>query len=121
MLAFQDAEAGARALGVTLYAADVSGPNQLEHALAAVASERADALIVTADPTLLFNAGRVVELAAKYRLPAMYQAKEVVIAGGLMSYGPNLPDLFERGAVYVDKILKGTTRAHRGCSRVTEM
>ena len=95
-------------MGVTLYAADVSGPNQLEHALAAVASERADALIVTADPTLLFNAGRVVELAAKYRLPAMYQAKEVVIAGGLMSYGPNLPDLFERGAVYVDKILKGT-------------
>ena len=111
VLAFQDAEAGARALGVTLLAVDVSGPDQLESALAAVARDHADALIMTADPMLLLNARRVVEFAARNRLPTMYQAKEIVITGGLMSYGPSLPHLFRLGAAYVDRLLKGAKPA----------
>jgi len=54
---------------------------------------------------------RIVRLAASSRLPAMYQAREFVDAGGLMSYGANLPDLFRRTATYVDKILKGAKPA----------
>jgi len=61
---------------------------------------------------MLFGEYRqIVSLAASSRLPAMYQAREFVDAGGLMSYGPNLPDLFRRTATYVDKILKGAKPA----------
>ena len=71
-----------------------------------------EALIVLPSP--YFGAHRVplVELAAKYRLPAMYPERGFVDAGGLMSYGPNPPDLFRRAATYVDKILKGAKPAN---------
>ena len=69
----------------------------------------ADALTVLGDSILLFTErGRLVELVAKSRLPAVYNAREFVAAGGLMSYSVSFPDLFRRSAVYVDKILKGT-------------
>jgi len=55
----------------------------------------------------VLNRTRIVELAAKYRLPAMYIRSEFVEAGGLMSYGPDHTDLYRRAAIYVDKILKG--------------
>jgi putative ABC transport system substrate-binding protein len=65
---------------------------------------------VLRDSVLLFTErGRVVELVAKNRLPAVYNAREFVAAGGLMSYAVSFPDLFRRSAVYVDKILKGAT------------
>ena len=71
----------------------------------------ADALIVLPSPMLFAEHRRIVELAAKTRLPAMYQAREFVDAGGLMSYGANIADLNRRAARYVDKILKGTKPA----------
>ena len=74
--------------------------------------EGADALMVVADQALMDGLrGRLVDLAAKSRLPAMYDWKMYVEAGGLMVYGPSLPDLHRRAATYVDKILKGAKPA----------
>jgi putative tryptophan/tyrosine transport system substrate-binding protein len=69
--------------------------------------ERPDALSVTADPFHLSQIGWIVDFVAKNRLPAIYVVKENVVAGGLMSYGPSLPDLYRRAAGYVHKILQG--------------
>jgi putative tryptophan/tyrosine transport system substrate-binding protein len=75
------------------------------------AAGRARALYVALDPLFLEHRTRIVELAAKYRLPAMYDVKAFVAAGGLVSYGPDFVDLFSRGAYFVDKIVKGTKPA----------
>ncbi len=72
---------------------------------------RAGALIVLAQPTLGVLRERIVKLVAKNQLPAMYPNTEFVNAGGLMSYGTNIPDLHRRAAIYVDKILKGAKPA----------
>jgi putative ABC transport system substrate-binding protein len=71
----------------------------------------ADALYVVADPLVNTNRARIHTLAMGARLPAIYNAKEHVEAGGLMSYGPNFPDLYRRAADYVDKILRGAKPA----------
>ena len=70
--------------------------------------KRPDALIVTADPVQQLFVGRIIQFATGARLPTIFQIKENVIDGGLMSYGPSLPELFRRAAIYIDKILKGT-------------
>jgi len=76
-----------------------------------MAKERVGGLFVVADTMFNLHRARLVELAAKSRLPAAYGTRDAVESGGLMSYGPSLPDLFERGATYVDKILKGAKPA----------
>ena len=76
-----------------------------------MAKERVGGLLVVADTMFNLHRARLVELAAKSRLPAAYGTRDAVEAGGLMSYGPSLPDLFRRGATYVDKILKGAKPA----------
>ena len=73
--------------------------------------ERADAVILLPSPMLFAEHERIVELAARSRLPAMYAAREFVEDGGLMSYGASQLDLFRHGATYVDKILKGAKPA----------
>ncbi len=108
---FEHVRAGARALGLTLLSVQASGPDEFDGAFAAMMKQRPDALMVTADPAQQLFVGRIVRLAAAQRLPAMYQVKGNVIGGGLMSYGPSLPDLFRRTAGYVDKILKGAKPA----------
>ena len=85
----------------------VSGVRELEGAFATISRVRPDALILLADRFLLAERTRIVEFAAKRRLPTMYPYREMVKAGGLMSYSPSYPDLFRRAATYVDKILKG--------------
>ena len=98
----------AQALGLHLHIVEVRSADELDTAFAAMTHEGADALLVAAAPTLYGNLrGRIVDLAAKHQLPAMYQWKLYVDAGGLMSYGPSLPDMWRRAAIYVDKILKG--------------
>jgi putative ABC transport system substrate-binding protein len=97
----------ARALGIQLHRLDVREPEDYEGAFAAAISERAEAMVVLPCYFNAFNLQRVVDLAAKYRLPAIYTTREWVHAGGLISYGPSLPDLGRRAATYVDKILKG--------------
>lgn len=99
-------QAAAQALGVTLHAIEVEGPDGFDRAFAMVAKARVDALLVGQHPFFL-NASRIVDFAAKYRLPAMYPFKEVVEAGGLMAYETDQIHIFQRLGVFVDKIFKG--------------
>jgi len=85
----------------------VRGPDDFDSAFTAMTRERADALITLGDSLTVSYRIRLVDLAAKSRLPAVYDLREFVDAGGLMAYGPSLPELFRRAAAYVDKILKG--------------
>jgi putative ABC transport system substrate-binding protein len=101
-------EAAARSLGVRLQALKVERPDDFVTAFAEVQKNRAEALIVSSSGLFYLHRTRLVEFAAKHRLPTIYhQSGFVVGAGGLMSYGPDFHDLFRRSATYVDKILKG--------------
>jgi ABC-type uncharacterized transport system substrate-binding protein len=102
-----EAEMAARALGVQLHLLEVREPNELGSVFAAMTSARAEALLVLPDPMLSGQSGRIVELAAQSRLPAMYAELSWALAGGLMVYGVSLDDMNRRAATYVDKILKG--------------
>jgi putative ABC transport system substrate-binding protein len=103
----KDLPAAAQALGLTLQSIQVNDLADLDGAFATMTKERADALIVDASVFLATHHSRVVELAAKHRLPAMYSLRHYVDAGGLISYGVSIADLWRRAATYVDKILKG--------------
>ena len=107
----KETEVAARTVGVHLRLAAVKGPDELDWAFSTIAGERADALIVFPSPMLFTERRRVVDLAAKHRLPAVYPWIEAVTAGGLLAYGPNLADLNRRAASHVDKILKGAKPA----------
>ena len=106
-LTLREAEVAARALGVQVQLLEARGPDEIDSAFLAMTRERADGLLILGDAVFLLHRTRIVGLAAKSRLPAMYNFKEFVDAGGLMAYAANLADLFRRAAVYVDKILKG--------------
>ena len=101
----------AEKLGVRVQPQAVSDPDQFNGAFATIVAERAQALIVVVDPVTARYRERVVELAMKSRLPAMYGFREFVDAGGLIAYGVNVPHLCRRAAVYVDKIIKGAKPA----------
>ena len=79
----------------------------LEGAFRTAKAEQANAMYVLPSPTFARHRARLAELAVKHRLPGVYEDKQYVDAGGLMSYGPSFPDLFRRSASYVDRILKG--------------
>jgi putative ABC transport system substrate-binding protein len=102
------AEVAARALGVRLQFVEARGPDDFDRAFSEMTRARADALTVLQGPMFVNERRRLVDLAAKNRLPAVYPWRDGVDAGGLMSYGPNLADSFRRVATYVDRILKGT-------------
>jgi ABC-type uncharacterized transport system substrate-binding protein len=101
----------APALDVKLLFVEVRSSEQFDSAFAAMMQERPDGFYMTADPFHLSYIGWIIDFLAKNRLPAMYVVKENVVAGGLMSYGPSLPDLYRRAAGYVHKILQGTRPA----------
>ncbi len=103
----KEAEVAARALGVRLQFVEARGPEDFDRAFSEMTRKRADALTVLSCGMCVNERRRLVDLAAKNRLPALYQTRESVDAGGLMSYGPNLADSFRRAATYVDRILKG--------------
>jgi putative ABC transport system substrate-binding protein len=107
-----DLTVAAQTLGVHLHVVELGHEDELDSAFAALAQARAEALLVVEDALLLSRLrGRTVALAATHRLPAMYDRREIVEAGGLMSYGRNLPESHRRAAMYVDKILKGANPA----------
>ena len=110
-LRMRETEAAAPSLGIKLQPVDVREPNDFEHAFAALKKDRADALFPLRSPLISSQVKRIVELAAKNRVPGMYDASEFAEAGGLMSYGTMLDDLDRRAASYVDKILKGAKPA----------
>jgi putative tryptophan/tyrosine transport system substrate-binding protein len=100
-------EVTAGELKVQIQALEVRSANDLEKAISTISKGQAQTLMTVRDPAIYANQARILEFAAENRLPTMHMDKEPVEAGGLMSYGPNVPDLFRRAATYVDKILKG--------------
>jgi putative ABC transport system substrate-binding protein len=104
-------KAAAPTLGVKMHFVAVNSSDEFEGAFAAMMRERPDAFAMTADPFHLLHIVWITDFLAKNRLPGMYQVREQVVAGGLMSYGASVPDLFRRGASYVHKILQGTRPA----------
>jgi len=104
---FKETQALALALGLELQSLEVRGPEDFESAFKAAAESHAGALSVPSSAYFFSHRARIADLAVKSRLPAIYADRGYVEAGGLMSYGPSLVDLYRRAAVYVDKILKG--------------
>ena len=101
-------EVAARSLGVRLQALKVERPDDFGPAFAELQKSRPEALIVSSSALFFAQRGRLVEFAAKHRLPTIYHQSEFVVgSGGLMSYGPDFHDLFRRSATYVAKVLKG--------------
>jgi putative tryptophan/tyrosine transport system substrate-binding protein len=110
---FKEGEAAARALGVKLQLVEVTTPNpNLEGAFRVMAKDRVGALITGSGPlgSSLYRE-RILELVGKSRIPAIYPIEPWIDSGGLMYYGANIPDLYRRAAIYVDKILKGAKPA----------
>jgi putative ABC transport system substrate-binding protein len=104
---WREQEAAAQALGVQLDILEVPSPAEFPRAFQSAVEGRAEALHVSTTAMLSANLAPIVDFAAKRRLPAIAQSRAWAEAGLLMSYGPDLPDLFRRAATYVDKILKG--------------
>jgi ABC-type uncharacterized transport system substrate-binding protein len=107
----QEVQAAAQALKVQLHTVGVHDPQELEGAFVALVRERVHALTVPPDGMFLAHHARIIALAATHRIPTMYGVRELAEAGGLMAYGINLPEQYRRGAIYVDKILKGAKPA----------
>jgi putative ABC transport system substrate-binding protein len=116
----KEAEVAARALGMRLQFVEARGTADFDRAFSDMTTARAGALTVL--PSSMFNTERrrLADLAAKSRLPAVYQLREYVDAGGLMAYGANLADLNRRAAAYVDKILKGAKPADLPVEQATK-
>ena len=110
VLEMGEVQAAARTLGLEVATLEIRRAEDIAPAFEALKG-RAEALYVVADPLVTTNRIRINTLALAARLPTMYGIREYVEAGGLMSYGPNFPDLFRRAADYVDKILRGAKPA----------
>ena len=110
VLEMGEVQAAARTLGLEVATSEIRRAEDIAPAFEALKG-RAEALYVVADPLVNTNRIRINTLALGARLPTMYGFREYVEAGGLMSYGPNFPDLFRRAADYVDKILRGAKPA----------
>ena len=110
--AFKEMEATARALGLQLREVNVRKSEDLAGAFQIALRGRPNAMIALGDAVLLTPPARIVDFAAKNRLPAMYAVQDFVDAGGLMYYGPNVADMYRRAATFVDRILKGSNPAY---------
>jgi putative ABC transport system substrate-binding protein len=99
----KEIENAAQTLGTKLQFVPAAGPDDIEPAFAAMTKERPDALIVFPSPMLYGQYLRIVNFAARDRLPAIYAAREGVELGGLLSYGVNLPDLYRATAIYLER------------------
>jgi len=110
-LVLKEVEIAAQALGLRWQGFAVQRPEKLVEAFEAVVGAQCNGILAIEDSVLFSHLSRIVESAARSRLPAMYAFRQFADAGGLMSYGPNTPDSFRRAAVYVHKILKGAKPA----------
>ena len=101
----------AKAVGATVATVEMRSRSDLDIAFAALLRDRPDAAIVVTDPLIFLERKRIVEFGTQHAIPIMYEFKEFVELGGLVSYGPSFTDMWRRGAAYVDKILKGAKPA----------
>ncbi len=104
-------EVAGPSLGLRIQSVAVRTATEYDSAFSAMARERADGVLVLSTPLYIAGANRLAELALTHRLPSLFGPKHHVAAGGLMSYSPDRADLWRRGALYADKILKGTRPA----------
>ena len=111
VLKMKEVQSAAQVLRVDIKSLEVRDPQDFDQALASLPREHPHALLTLADPLTLFHRDRIIEMATKSRVPAMYEDREFVEAGGLMSYGPSIEANYRRAATYVDKILKGAKPA----------
>jgi putative ABC transport system substrate-binding protein len=117
---WRQTQSAAGELGVTLQSIEVRDPKDIASAFVMMAQDHFDALIVLQDALTLQHRKEIIDFAIEKRLPGMFVAKEWVVAGGLMSYGESLPDMYRRGAYFVDKILKGAKPADLPVEQVTK-
>jgi putative ABC transport system substrate-binding protein len=108
---FAELETASRKLDLAVDVADIGKPEDLDGAFAALVGKRVGAIVVVIGPLTYLLKERIADAALKYRVPAMANADQYAQAGLLMSYGPSLPDLYHRAAIYVDKILRGASAA----------
>jgi putative ABC transport system substrate-binding protein len=111
LLHIKEAEEAASQLGLRIQRLEVRRAEEIETVLARAIIDRIDALIPSVDRIFDTPRAKILDFAIKNRLPTMYHTNRTVEQGGLMSYAPNIQDLFRRAATYVDKILKGTKPA----------
>lgn len=107
---YEQTRVAAPALGLSVRSLEVRDAKEMDGAFEAIAREHPEA-VVLADPVTMSQRTRIVEFAVEHRVPAIYESSDFVDAGGLMSYGANISDLYRRAAVYVDEILKGARPA----------
>jgi putative ABC transport system substrate-binding protein len=110
-LALKTAETAGEKLGVQLVMVPARSTDDFERAFSIMARERVSGLLVVPSPLTVSQAAHLAALALKYQLPGMFGTKVEAEAGGLMSYGADIADLFRRAALYIDKILKGVKPA----------
>ena len=106
-LVFKEIGAAAQKLRIEIQSLEVRMPDDINGALEAAVQKNANALITVEDPLTVDHRKQIADFAAQNRLPAIYGVREFVDAGGFISYGAHLADLYRRAAIYVDKILKG--------------
>jgi putative tryptophan/tyrosine transport system substrate-binding protein len=120
VLDYKETAGAARSLRLELQSVQVSRTEDLDRAFSAVTNERAQALVLPQNPVGFVNRGRIASFAQRNRLPTMSAQREYVDAGGLMSYGHSLTDMYRRAAIYVDKILKGAKPAELPVEQLTK-
>jgi len=120
VFSWKKTQGAARALGVTLQSHEVQGPKDFAAAFAMTADERPDALLVLQDAVTMQQRNEIIDFAIQKRLPSMFQEKGWAVAGGLMSYGENLPSMYRRAAYFVDRIFKGAKPADLPVEQATK-
>ena len=111
VLALQETQAAAHALGLTLHSVDVREPGEIDLALSVIGREPPDALVLLVDAMILSKRVPIIAFAIRRRLPTISAFREFAEAGGLMAYGPEVPDVLRRAVGLIDKILRGAKPA----------
>jgi putative ABC transport system substrate-binding protein len=117
----RDARAAAQTLGLTLAVLNAASENELDQVFAALVQQRVDALFVSADPLFYSRREHLVALASRYSIPTLYEIREYVEVGGLMSYGTVFRDGYYKGGIYVGRLLKGVRPADLPVEQINKL
>jgi putative ABC transport system substrate-binding protein len=120
VFSWKETQRAARVLGVTLQSHEVQGPKDFAAAFAMIVEEHPHALLVLQDAVTMHQRNEIIDFAIQKRLPSMFQEKGWAVAGGLMSYGENLPSMYRRAAYFVDRIFKGARPADLPVEQATK-